>query len=207
MHGDGSGLAIDQAGFDMYPAGVRSHLMRIARKRHPLHAQDLDSLVEALKEGCHEGAIQELIRKLANATRIDMPLFEDTRFFMDWDQVCKMASAGMEIGSHGCSHRVLTRLSPEESEDEIVRSKLEIERRTGQRVRHFAFPEGAANRDLIARLGKAGYQTACLCASRPNESPDGCLALRRKGMHEGVSARGDGSFSEELLALWLSRGR
>ena len=116
-----------------------------------------------------------------------------------------MRAAGIEMGSHGCSHRILTQIKLQDAEDELVRSKAEIERHIAGSVEHFAFPNGDANPDLIALAGKAGYRTACLCASGPDGGRFEPLALRRLGMAEAVSVRGDGSFSEAPLLLWLFR--
>jgi len=62
---------------------------------------------------------------------------------------------GIEIGSHGCSHRIMTGLSIDEASEELVRSKREIEHRIGRGVAHFAFPNGAANGALVAAAATA----------------------------------------------------
>ena len=43
---------------------------------------------------------------------------------------------------------------------EILESKQELEKLTGKKVRHFAFPYGDYSSDLILELGKAGFDTA-----------------------------------------------
>ena len=179
--------------------------MRLARMRRAVSHDDLDPLIEAVKDTCDEDAIGDLIRDLADALNLRRPLFSERRFFLDWGQVREMAAAGIEIGSHGCSHRILTRLKAEEAEEELVRSKAQIERLTGRPIQHFAFPNGATNRDLMMLAGKAGYRTACLCMSAPDNGRSESLALRRLGMHELVSARSDGSFSGASLVAWLIR--
>ncbi len=205
LHDKVSQLTKDQHVFRAYPTPVRIYLTRLSQMRQPPCAQNMDSLIESLKEECNDAAIGELIQDLANALCFRMPLFPGRRFFLNWDEVHEMAAAGIEIGSHGCSHRILTRLKVEEAEEELVRSKAELEGRIGHSVQHFAFPNGAANRDLMALVGKARYRTACLDADNADEGQFGPLALRRVGMHEGVSVGSDGSFSEGPLLLWLFR--
>ncbi|MFQ5804225.1 MAG: polysaccharide deacetylase family protein, partial [Candidatus Methylomirabilales bacterium] len=205
LHGELSRLTRKSSVFRPYPATVRDHLMQLAQMSQPLCADDVDPLIEAIKTTCDEDTIQMLTWQLADALGLLRPLFPERRFFLEWDQAREMAAAGIEIGSHGCSHRILTRLKLGEAEEELTRSKVEIEARTGQEVPHLAFPDGAANRDLMALAEKAGYRTACLCRTAPDAGRVGALALRRLGMHEGVSASGDGSFSEAVLGLWLSR--
>ena len=205
LHGELVQLRRSRRDFDAYPASLRPHLIRLARLTQAPSAHDVDPLIEAVKDTCDEKFINELMRDLAGVLRRRRPFLTDRRFFLDWDQVRKMAAAGIEIGSHGCSHRILTRLKAEEAEEELVRSKAEIKARIGQEVYHFAFPDGAGNRSLIESAGRAGYKSACLLASAPGGGPFGTLAVRRHGMHEAVSAGANGSISEASLLWWLLR--
>jgi len=113
-----------------------------------------------------------------------------------------MAASGIEIGSHGCSQRMRTRLSTDEAEGELARSKAEIESRLGRIVQHFAFPNEAANGALLTLAATAGYRTACLGGTGPREGQFGIRALRRLGMHEEVCGGGP-SFDEALLRFCL----
>ncbi len=205
MHGDFSRLKLTQYVLDPYPTPVRRGLMRLANMEQAPGADDIDVLIEAVKATCDEPANDQLIRAVGNALGLCRPLFADPRFFLEWDQAREMHAAGIEIGSHGCTHRILTRIKLQDAADELVRSKAEIERHTGQEVQHVAFPDGATNRDLMALVGKTGYRTACLCRTVPNDGRFGTLALQRVGMHEGVSRGGNRSFMESDLALWLFR--
>jgi hypothetical protein len=165
----------------------------------------VDLVIEAVKEKCDEPTIEDLIHDLSKSAAIPRPMLTDRRFFLDWAQIREMAAAGIEIGSHGCSHRILTRLTVDEAEEELVRSKAKIEEAVGQGVLHFAFPDGVANPGLIRLVEKTGYRTACLCGSEPDGDRFGALLIPRVGMHEGVSAGGNGCFSDASLAHWLFR--
>ena len=115
-----------------------------------------------------------------------------------------MATAGIEIGSHGCSHRILTMVPIQMANEEFVRSKAEIERRIGGQVEHFAFPNEAANEALLRMAATAGYRTACLAGAVAGEKPLGIRPLYRLGMHETVG--GDGRhFNAGQLHYWLFR--
>lgn len=61
---------------------------------------------------------------------------------MTWDDINHAAEAGVEIASHGCSHRSFQKLTLPEIENELVQSKLILEERTGQPVTCFAYPYG-----------------------------------------------------------------
>jgi len=204
MHRDLSRFKLTQYVLDPYPAPVRRGLMRLASMGEAAGAHDVDPLIEAVKGTCDERTADQLIGDLSNALGLRRPLFPDRSFFLDWSQVREMRAAGIEMGSHGCSHRILTRIKLQDAEDELVRSKAEIEGHTGQHVHHFAFPDGAANRDLMVFVEKARYRTVCLCRTVPT-GHFGTLTLQRVGMHEGVSGGGNRSFMESDLALWLFR--
>ena len=60
---------------------------------------------------------------------------------LSYEELASMRDV-FEMGSHGCSHRILTHLQPHEIECEIVESKLNLERRLGINVRAFAYPNG-----------------------------------------------------------------
>ena len=193
----------DERAFRAYPDPVRHHLKRLARL-DGAGAHALDPLIEAVKTLCNDEAAEELVHSLTKAAGIQRPLVLDRTFFLDWDQVRTMAAGRVEIGSHGCSHRILTRLPAERADDELIRSKAEIERRIGRQVKHFAFPNDDASGALLNAAATAGYRTACLGRLVSGQRPLTIRSLRRLGMHEGIC--GDGrSFDEALFHYWLFR--
>ena len=194
----------DEQTMARYPVVVRERLRRCAGSPSASRVEDADALVETLKTTCDEIVIRGLIQTLSQAAGIAGPLFPARRFFLDWDQVAEMAANGFEIGSHGCSHRIMTRLSPKEAHDELVRSKAEIERRLGRTVDHFAFPNENANETLITLAGQAGYRTACVADGVDRVARSGIRAMGRFGMHEGLCVEGT-ECKEELLGLGLLR--
>jgi len=69
-------------------------------------------------------------------------------------------AAGMDVGSHTCTHANLTELPDQEAKDQITRSKQELENAIGCEVRHFCYPYGwyAAEHQQMVR--DAGYMSA-----------------------------------------------
>jgi len=187
LHEGLSGSRQDFPGFRTYPAPVRQGLRRLARMRVPRQAQDADSLVEAVKETCDEDRIEGLIRDLAESIGLSRPLFPGRRFFLDWNQVREMAAAGIEIGSHSCSHRILTRLPQSDVEMELRRSKEVIEGQTWARADFFAYPNDACNRSICSLTKAVGYQAACNGEGKVLTAV-GPYALQRIGVHEGLAA-------------------
>ena len=93
-----------------------------------------------------------------------------TPSFLTWAQVRGLADAGMEVGSHTCSHPDLTRLAPGDLRRELRESRADLEERLGRPVdAHCRFPHGIYNRRVLAEAADAGY--ARVCVSRPGQNP------------------------------------
>jgi peptidoglycan/xylan/chitin deacetylase (PgdA/CDA1 family) len=86
---------------------------------------------------------------------------------MSYDMLRQLPGDGVEIGSHGISHRPLNRLAYSDLEKEMVQSRSDIEQHTGKPVRFFAFPYGMYPFKYRHRLSDArngllgGYRAAC----------------------------------------------
>ena len=68
-----------------------------------------------------------------------------SEFPMTWENINEMASNNMEIGSHAVSHPILSRLTDEEMQQEIIDSKQTIESMTKKVCRTIAYPVGGRN--------------------------------------------------------------
>lgn len=92
----------------------------------------------------------------------------------DWEDLRELQRQGVSIQSHGVSHRGFSALGRAEREEELVRSKAEIESRLENGVDVFAFPYGDNGPDPQATaeaLKRAGYRAACLYGGGPNPLP------------------------------------
>jgi peptidoglycan/xylan/chitin deacetylase (PgdA/CDA1 family) len=80
--------------------------------------------------------------------------------YMSWDEVSRLAEAGIETGAHGYSHDSLGQMSAEAASEQGVRARALLESRLGRAVRSFAYPFGT-RRDFSAgtrrALREAGY--------------------------------------------------
>ena len=93
---------------------------------------------------------------------------------MTWGQVREMQAAGMELGSHGVGHRMLTKLSAEETRAEVFDSKQALERELGRAVDVLSYPVGGAdayNNKVIDAANTAGYRLACNYITGTNPLP------------------------------------
>lgn len=113
--------------------------------------------------------------------RIDQPNYLTSA------QIRELANAGMEIGSHGSSHRYLPLLPENRISDELIRSKATLEEMTGYPVHFFAYPGGHYNKKLLIQLRTSGYVGACSCLQGMNSSHTDTFLLRRLEVRRNVS--------------------
>jgi peptidoglycan/xylan/chitin deacetylase (PgdA/CDA1 family) len=78
--------------------------------------------------------------------------------YMDAGQIRKMASCGMEIGSHGLQHRYLVTLPESEARREICVSKDKLEQMLGSEVHSFAPVGGHYKRWMVDFAKESGYR-------------------------------------------------
>jgi len=78
--------------------------------------------------------------------------------YISWNEARQMVAAGHRVESHGWSHRLLTQCSHEELEEELVRSKRELEDRLGSQVSAISAPGGRWDDRVVDACGRAGYK-------------------------------------------------
>jgi peptidoglycan/xylan/chitin deacetylase (PgdA/CDA1 family) len=76
---------------------------------------------------------------------------------LGWDQIHQLKKGGMEIGSHGMTHRNLTRLRTGELEYELSGSKSLIEKELGT-IRSVSYPFNRINPAVRRSAARAGYR-------------------------------------------------
>ncbi|MFJ7906950.1 polysaccharide deacetylase family protein [Kitasatospora sp. NPDC096204] len=93
--------------------------------------------------------------------------------YNDWDrqgprkplmtarQVREAAAAGMEIGSHGLTHRRLAGLDARDLEVQVADSRHVLEDLTGREVAGFCYPYGSLDAAAVDAVAEAGYDHAC----------------------------------------------
>jgi peptidoglycan/xylan/chitin deacetylase (PgdA/CDA1 family) len=176
-------------GTDEQQTAALHRLLRIIKSRPGL---DIEKYLARIEETA--GAPLSLDEERATVDRI----------IMTWDHIRALADAGMDIGSHTRTHRVLQTLSTPELDDELRGSRMELERQVGKPVRSLAYPVGYTVLDrpeLVAAVERAGYQVAFSNATglniglRPHR-----LDVRRVATDYGIS---DAMFKAEVtLPRW-----
>jgi peptidoglycan/xylan/chitin deacetylase (PgdA/CDA1 family) len=117
--------------------------------------------------------LAEKIRHIRVACDCEMPL-ENSNLFMTWEQAAEMQQAGMDIGSHGHTHEILSHLSMEEQRAELMTSKKLIEEHVKVSVEALAYPVGGKNmytQDTCRIARECGYKVAFTFIPGYNPNP------------------------------------
>jgi len=154
------------------------HAVRRSRQRALCLSFLRDRTVDLSTDEAREEAIKLLttIFKQSSRLRADAVLdevldrcgvgFEDggRRIMMNWDEIAEMHRAGMTIGSHSVGHYNLPSLDAHELTAQVSESKARLEDALGERVDHFAYPNGRVSSHFDARVARVvaeeGFRSA-----------------------------------------------
>lgn len=123
---------------------------------------------------------------------------------MSWDQIVELRDRGHEIGSHSASHRLLSTMTRDEQAMEIEESRSVLERRLGQRVPSFCYPNGSFDSNTLELVQAAGFENAVSTQWGLNEVNDEPMTLRRCDMVVSHLKDRKGAMSARLLRFRLS---
>jgi peptidoglycan/xylan/chitin deacetylase (PgdA/CDA1 family) len=77
------------------------------------------------------------------------------------EDIRRLVSNRVSVGSHGCTHQRLTSLTAAARVEEIQRSRVEAETLSATPVTGFAYPHGDRDAETIDIVRRAGYRWAC----------------------------------------------
>jgi peptidoglycan/xylan/chitin deacetylase (PgdA/CDA1 family) len=93
------------------------------------------------------------------------------RDYLSVSDIREIHQMGMEIGSHSCTHRHLSRLNTDEMMKELTESKAILEDILGFEVKSVAFPGGHFGSREIKYATQAGYLLKRTCHAELNHKP------------------------------------
>jgi peptidoglycan/xylan/chitin deacetylase (PgdA/CDA1 family) len=123
--------------------------------------------------------------EIGGENRWDISKGYPRRALMNEQEIRETLAAGMEIGSHGWAHRDLTACSDADQEEEVVRSRDELQKRFGIPIETFCYCYGRYEQRHFGLLKQAGYRggVAVFCStSKVTQQP---FALWRIYVHGG----------------------
>lgn len=122
--------------------------------------------------------IEQLVDELGPS--LDKPDQEDK--MLSWDDVRTMAQSGLiSIGSHTVTHSVLTMMEASQVEEEVTRSRQELEAVMGHSPTLFSYPMGQFQDLHKETLRRAGYLYAFTGGRGLNRPTTDPYALKRMG--------------------------
>lgn len=101
---------------------------------------------------------------------------------LNWSQIKEMAKEGFSFYSHTHTHPDLTCLEEFRLREELYRSKMELERELGSRVRYLSYPFGHYNERTKSVAREVGY-IGCFASYPKLNSYKDPFAMRRHGMY------------------------
>jgi peptidoglycan/xylan/chitin deacetylase (PgdA/CDA1 family) len=126
--------------------------------------------------------------------------------FLNWEEICKLADSGLEIGSHTCAHPRLANLSLPDVMRELSESQAAVRMHTQQAEVALSYPFGQTSEQISRMANSAGYSCAIAADCGPNP-----LNVNLHTLSRTVIASDDdvASFAARVSGLtwWITRIR
>ena len=92
------------------------------------------------------------------------------------------------FGAHSHSHEILVQIGPEEIRKSIGQSRELLGKWTERKIRHFSYPNGNYNAEVMAMVKGEGFECALTTESRPWALRDSAYSIPRIGIgrYDGV---------------------
>ncbi len=101
---------------------------------------------------------------------------------LSWDDLKHLHSLGVDIQSHGCSHRKLTTLSDSELKEDLQASKELLSRKLQVEIDHFCYPYGDFDTHVKEAVQAAGFRTAVTTRCGRHLIDDDAYAMKRENL-------------------------
>lgn len=154
------------------------------------HAK-LEYAVDLLKNIPFE-EIEIILGELARRWKVD--ILSNKRSFLSWNEVKEMHRSGfVRFGSHTKSHKILTTISDDKIQEELVisRNKLIEEGVVSRSFIPFAYPNGNHNDRIAKMVEAAGYSIALTTKKGWNRIENNHVdiyKLHRVGIHQDMTS-------------------
>src|ERR1051326_621116 len=99
--------------------------------------------------------------------------------FLNWDQIRELAVAGIDIGSHSCSHLPLSELSHDEVTRELDGSRSLLETNVGASQIPLSYPFGQTSVSVAHAAKSLGFTCAIAQDAGPNSETNSLYQLSR----------------------------
>jgi peptidoglycan/xylan/chitin deacetylase (PgdA/CDA1 family) len=116
-----------------------------------------------------------------NSSNVTLKIF-------DWGKAFEMAGTGLvKFGCHTMSHPDLTKIGLEKAEEEIKKSKTDLEAHLNSVCKIFAYPKGHRNADVLRIIASSGFEMAVVVEEGLVNKNDKLLELKRNSVDSATS--------------------
>lgn len=91
------------------------------------------------------------------------------RGYMNWEQIRRLRDAGMTVGSHGMTHKILSGLNERDLDYELRISKKTLEDELKCAIDYFSVPRGFYNNEIIKQAKNNGYKAVFTSNPKDND--------------------------------------
>jgi peptidoglycan/xylan/chitin deacetylase (PgdA/CDA1 family) len=177
--------------FTQHLIAIKASGRRVVTASESLNGSDGDTVILTFDDGwrgAFETALPLLMEFGFKATFFITQDFVGRKGFCDQGLILDAARAGMEVGVHGKTHRMLSSCSPAEIKLELSECKEYLESLLHQPVVSASMPGGDWNEIIASCAKEAGLKT--LCTSKPgiNNPKVSLFNLRRIAIRDNTSA-------------------
>ncbi len=178
---------LSRAEFAAHLAVVRASRRRVITAAEPASGDTVSITFDDGWHGAFAVALPMLVDAGVRATFYVTRDFVGRPHMAQAGLIVEAARAGMEIGVHGTTHRMLAALTPAEIYEEFAACRAYLEDLIGKRVAHASLPGGDVNQVIVASAHRAGLES--LCTSRPgvNRARTSRYSLKRIGIKGSTS--------------------
>lgn len=163
-------------------------------------ATAVDSCVAAFKKKPFEEA-ERTIATLESFTGLGLTR-PAGRNFLSWIELREMSDNGVDIGSHGLRHAILTNVGDRDRlAREIAGSREILEFGLRRKVRVFSYPNGDHNDAVSGEVRRSGYAAAFGTAPGVNSCTDDPYRMKRINIHEDMTDTMP-MFLARIAGLW-----
>jgi len=167
---------------DIYPIEMKKSLDLMLSSDEPNHKEAMPRLClmfKEMEEKKRERILDDLEKQMGEALTDG----RERPYPLSWKEIKEMNEGGISFGSHTVNHTILSRVELTRAREEIVQSKLEIEKRIGKKVEHFSYPNGRKedfNREMKELLKDNNYLSACSAINGATGRHDDLFSLKRR---------------------------
>ena len=170
----------------------RTHTLDVSSDERKIEANaQLLAVLKALPQAERLVLLKQVIDRLGVETSRLASAWDGFRP-LDPEELRRLPELGVSVGSHTCSHPIMSRLAPADARRELEESKRLIEGSTGAPCLEFAYPNGGPddfNQETHRQVLAAGYRCAVTTIKRRVSRADQRFEIPRCTLtHNQISA-------------------